>query len=143
MKSSVGSRHRARRAAMQALYQWELTGQNAAEIENHFLRDERAQPLDEAYFRELVAGIPARQAELRAALQPCLDRPFENIDPVERAILLLAAFEFLFRPEVPARVVLNEAVELAKSFGAEHGYKFVNGVLDKLAARARATKPSS
>ena len=128
---------------MQALYQWELTGQQAAEIQDHFLRDERAQPLDEEYFRELVREVPERHEALREALQPALDRPIENVDPVERAVLLLAAYELLYRPEVPTRVVLNEAVELAKHFGAEHGYKFVNGVLDKLAARARETKSAS
>jgi N utilization substance protein B len=143
MKSSAGSRHRARRAAMQALYQWELTGQQATEIENHFLRDERAQPLDEEYFRELVREVPGRHDELREALQPCLDRQLGSVDPVERAILQIAAYELLFRPDVPTRVVLNEAVELAKNFGAEHGYKFVNGVLDKLAGRAREKSPVS
>jgi N utilization substance protein B len=141
MSSASGSRHRARRAAMQALYQWELTRQNAAEIEGLFPRDERAQPLDESYFRELIGEIPRRHEALREALQPCLDRPFETVDPVERAILLLAAYELMHHPELPTRVALNEAIELAKSFGAEHGYKFVNGVLDRLAARARPAGP--
>jgi N utilization substance protein B len=89
------------------------------------------------YFKELLHGVPAHLTELDEQLKPCLDRAIESVDPVERAILRLGTFEFVHHPEVPYRVVINEAVELAKVFGAEQGHKYVNGVLDKLAKKVR------
>lgn len=132
-----GSRHRARRSAIQALYQWQLTRQAPGEIESHFLADDTLEICDVEYFRHLVREIPARQAQLDAHLAPHADREIGEIDPVERAILRLGAFELECHPEIPYRVVLNEAVELAKIFGAEHGHKYVNAVLDRLALALR------
>lgn len=132
-----GSRHRSRRSAVQALYQWQLTRQAPSEIENHFLADETLEDADLDYFRHLVREVPARLGELDARLSPYMDRDIGEIDPVERAILRLGAFELEFHPEIPYRVVLNEAVELAKTFGAEHGHKYVNAVLDRLALDLR------
>ena len=133
-----GSRHKARRSAVQALYQWQLTRQPPSEIESHFLTDESMAQGDLEYFHHLVREIPARLRELDEQLAPHIDRAIGEIDPVERAILRLGAFELEHHPEIPYRVVLNEAVELAKTFGAEHGHKYVNAVLDRVALRVRA-----
>ncbi len=133
-----GSRHKARRSAVQALYQWQLTQQPPSEIERDFLSDDTLRDADLDYFRHLVREIPARQQTLDQHLAPHLDRGIGEIDPVERAILRLGAFELECHPEIPYRVVLNEAVELAKTFGAEQGHKYVNAVLDRVAAELRA-----
>ncbi len=143
MVMGKGSRHRARRAAVQALYQWQLTGQAPAEIEQGFLLERDRADIDLEYFRELLRAVPARVQELDGHLAPHLDRGIEEVDPVERAILRLAAYEFEHHPEIPYKVVLNEAVELAKLFGAEQGHKYVNAVLDKLAVRLRPHERSA
>jgi N utilization substance protein B len=98
------------------------------------------QVADLEYFEDLVRGVDTHRAELDAALAPLLDREIEQVDPIERAALRLGAYELKCRPDVPYRVVLNEAVELAKRFGAEHGHTYVNGVLDKLAREWRGTE---
>lgn len=135
---SKGSRHKARVAAVQALYQWQLTEQPPQDIEDHFILDHEMSEIDIRYFDQLVRGVPLHLHELDDHLTPYLDRDVEEVDPVERAILRVGAYEFEFHPEIPYKVVLNEAVELAKTFGAEHGHKFVNAVLDKVAAKLRA-----
>lgn len=132
-----GSRNKARQAAVQALYQWQLTEQPPEEIERHFLDDHALQDVDLEYFQQLLREVPRHLHELDDHLLPHLDRALEDIDPVERAILRISTYEFEFHPEIPYKVVLNEAVELAKIFGAEHGYKFVNAVLDKVAGKLR------
>ena len=123
---------------MQALYQWQLTGQSAADIEAQFFREENMRTTDIGFFKELLHAIPDKLQTLDAQLLPLLDRPIDKVDPVERAILRIGTFELNFRPDVPWRVVINEAVELAKGFGAEQSHKYINGVLDKIARRARA-----
>jgi len=138
-----GGRKRARQAAIQALYQWQLTDQPAADIESHFIDDHDLKGVDREYFRLLVHDIPLRRQQLDSHLIPHLDRGIDEIDPVERAILRLGAYEFAFHPEIPYRVILNEAIELAKTFGAEHGHKFVNAVLDKVAAELRSAEVPS
>ncbi len=135
---SKGSRHKARVAAVQALYQWQLTEQPPQDIEDHFILDHEMSEIDIRYFDQLVRGVPLHLHELDDHLTPYLDRDVEEVDPVERAILRVGAYEFEFHPEIPYKVILNEAVELAKTFGAEHGHKFVNAVLDKVAAKLRA-----
>lgn len=135
---SKGSRHLARRSAVQALYQWQMTQQPPAEIESHFILDHTMEDVDVDYFHHLVREIPTRLHELDDHLEPHLDRGIGEVDPVERAILRIGAYELEFHPEIPYRVVLNEAVELAKTFGAEHGHKYVNAVLDRVAAELRA-----
>lgn len=135
--AAKGGRKRARQAAVQALYQWQLTAQQPGDIERLFLHDPEMKGVDQEYFRCLVREVPLHLEELDAHLAPHLDRGIEEIDPVERAILRIGACEFAFHPEVPYRVVLNEAIELAKTFGAEHGHKYVNAVLDKVAAGFR------
>jgi N utilization substance protein B len=133
-----GSRHKAREAAVQALYQWQLTQQAPEQIENHFILDHEMNGVDLEYFHHLVREVPRHLHELDDHIIPHLDRDLAEVDPVERAILRLGAYEFEFQPEIPYKVILNEAVELAKTFGAEHGHKYVNAILDKVAAALRA-----
>ena len=132
-----GSRHLARRAALQGLYQWQATGQGAEEIIGQFEQERTFERLDEEFFRLLVQGVINHVRELDTALESHIDRPFSQVDPVERAVLRIAAFELIHCSEVPWRVVINESIELARTFGAEQGHRFVNGVLDKLAPVAR------
>ena len=127
----TGSRHMARRSVVQALYQWELTGQLGVGIEDRFLDDWGLAGVDQEYFKQLVRGVLKYTAALDGILQQCLDRDLASVDPIERTVLRLGTYELLFHPEIPVRVVLNEAIELARVFGADEGYRFVNGVLDR------------
>lgn len=122
---------------MQALYQWQMAKQNLADIEEQFRVDQDMSKVDLDYFHELLHGIPAHMDELDTALLPHADRDISKIDPVERAILRIGIYELIFRPEIPYRVVLNEAIQLAKQFGAEDGHKYINGILDKIAHELR------
>ena len=140
-KRRGGGRRRARSAAVQALYQWHMTGQDAAEIEQQFLADrfaEDAPVVDRGFFHELLHGVVAMAEELDRRIEPLLDRPVSQVDPVECAILRIGAFELVARLEIPTGVTINEAVELAKTFGGENGHRYVNGVLDRLARDVRA-----
>ena len=134
----ANKRSRARQHALQALYQWQLTGQDVADIERQFLENEELAKADVGLFVDLLHGVPGNLRELDEALGPLLDRPVERVDPVERAVLRIGAFELSHHLDIPYRVVINEAVELAKRFGAEQGHRYVNGVLDKLAQRLRS-----
>ncbi len=137
-KNVPGKRSWARRCALQALYQWQLTDQEPRLIANQFLADEDLGKADPDYFRELLHQVPAQLAAIDAALSPFLDRPMSQVDPVERAILRIGGYELMQQPGTAYRIIINEAVELAKIFGAEQGHRFVNGVLDKV---ARAVRP--
>ena len=139
----ANKRSRARRYALQALYQWQLTGQDVRSIESQFLEDEELAKADVGLFVDLLRGVPGALKGLDEALSPFLDRPVGQIDPVERAALRIGAFELSRHLDVPYRVVINEAVELAKLFGAEQGHRYVNGVLDKLARRLRPEETSA
>jgi len=136
-------RNWARRFAMQALYQWQLTQQDIGLINAQFLTEQETGKADLEYFQELLQQTPLRLEAIDAALDPYLDRPLAQIDPVERAILWLAGYELLYRTDVPYRVVINEAVELSKTFGAEQGHRFINGVLDKAAHQLRQDEISA
>ena len=125
---------------MQALYQWELTGQVGAGIEDSFLNDWGLEGVDQEYFKQLVQGILKYTAELDRILEKCLDRDLASVDPIERTVLRIGTYELQFRPEIPVRVVLNEAIELARVFGAEEGYRFVNGVLDRCQKLCRGSE---
>jgi transcription antitermination protein NusB len=138
LKGFVRGRSWSRRFAMQALYQRQLGGQDVAVIEAEFMEDQEMDKADQAYFHELLSQVVARLDAVNDVLRPFLDRPLEQVDPVERAILWIGGYELLFRPDIPYRVVINEGVELAKQFGAEQGHRFINGVLDKAAHRVRA-----
>ena len=133
-------RSRARHHAVQAIYQWQMTGQNIRDIQAQFLSEQDPKSFEITYFNALLHGVPTHLQELDSRLRPCLDRSIESVDPVERAILRLGAFELIHQPDVPYKVVINEAVELAKVFGAEQGHRYVNGVLDKLAREIRRTE---
>jgi N utilization substance protein B len=136
-KGKTAARRQARSLAMQALYQWHMAGQAINEIEAQFRVDNDFIGVDGAYFREILHGVPQQKAEIDSSFMPFLDRPLEELDPVELAILRLSTFELRNRLDVPYRVVINEGIELAKTFGATDGHKFVNGILDKLAPRLR------
>jgi len=142
MNKTSESRHRARRSAVQALYQWDLTEQAPDQIEAHFINEYDLTGTDMDYFDLLIREVPLYHQELDANLTPYLDRSMDQIDPVEKAILRLAAYELEFQQNIPCKAILNEAVELSKTFGAEHGYRFVNGVLDKLAGQLRPVEVS-
>jgi N utilization substance protein B len=139
-KARAALRTRARRLAMQALYQWDLSGSNLSEIEVQFLEDEDFGKVDKDYFHELLHEVPARLDEVEAAFAPHLDRPVNELDPVERAVLRMACYELLARIDIPYRVIINESVNLTKKFGAEQAFKYVNGVLDKAARSLRAVE---
>jgi N utilization substance protein B len=132
-RPSTRGRSLARRRALQALYQWQLAGQALGDIEVQFFEEQEMRDVDVEYFRELLHGIPRYLLSLDADLVPYVNIPLAEVDPVERAILRIAAYELSHRLDVPYRVVINEAVVLAKDFGAEQGHRFINGVLDKLA----------
>lgn len=134
---AASSRHLARQAAVQALYQWDLTEQAPETILKHFIREHDTSDMDEEYFQLLVREVPLFHQELEAHIIPMLDRDLDDVDPVERAILRIGAYELEYRSDIPRNVVINESVELAKTFGAELSYRFINGVLDKVAAELR------
>jgi transcription antitermination protein NusB len=135
MKSS---RRRSREFALQGLYQWQLAGTDPQTIAQQLGEAQGFDKIDTDYFRLLLAGAVAGAPEMEQRIAPLLDRAYKSLSPVERGILLLAGYEFLHCPEVPYRVIINEAIELAKSYGGTDGYKYVNGVLDKMAAQLRA-----
>jgi transcription antitermination protein NusB len=133
-------RHRARELAMQGIYEWRLAGKSAALIEKATRDEKSLGRYDNEFFGQLLHGAIAQHEALSAQFAPHLDRAVNELSPVEYSVLLLGAYELIHHPEVPYRVVINEAVELAKTFGGSDGHKFVNGVLDKLAAQVRATE---
>ena len=130
-------RSMARRLALQALYQWQVSGHTAAEISAQFAEDQNLKGAERGYYEELLAQVPVHAEELDEHLKPMLDRPLHEVDPVERAILRLGAYELAYRKDIPYRVVINEAIELAKTFGGEQGHKYVNSVLDGVAKIVR------
>lgn len=136
------ARTRARRRALQALYAWQLSGGRVEEVLAQFAHEQAREPADLAYFDDLVRGVIEGHAALDEALLPFLDRAVEQVDPVERAALRIATYELRQRVDVPYRVVINEAIESVKRFGAEHGHTYVNGVLDRAANEWRAAEHS-
>jgi transcription antitermination protein NusB len=155
-----GRRSQARRYAVLALYQWQLTGQDPVDIGRHFFDDptwvsevaesladvsgssvsakDEGHAFDRELFQQLLLGVPAHLNELDERLQTALDRPILRVDPVERAILRAGVYELLYNPSVPYRVAINEAIDNAKLLGAEKGHRFVNGVLDRVARGIRS-----
>lgn len=135
------ARSRARRRALQAIYAWQMTGTRADEVIAQFAHEQAHEVADLAYFEDLVRGVARHQEDdLDPALAPFLDREIEQVDAIERAALRIAAYELRHRLDVPYRVVINEAIESVKRFGAEHGHTYVNGVLDHAAAQWRAAE---
>jgi len=138
-----GARNLARRRAMQALYQWQLTNQSAKDIIAQFSADAEHGRADRELFRELVHEVIDQQDSIDATIAEYSDRAVAQLDPVEHAILLIGVYELMRRPDVPYRVVINEAVELCRTYGAEDGHKFVNALLDRAARRLRAPETSA
>jgi N utilization substance protein B len=130
-------RRGARELALQTLYAWQLAGGEADDLLAHAAAAEDYAHADHALLDALVHGVIARASELEALIAPCLNRSFASLSPVERAVLYIGAFELSAEPATPVKVVLNEAIEIGKSYGGTDGYKFVNGVLEKLAAALR------
>jgi N utilization substance protein B len=124
--------------AMQGLYEWQVAGNAPLDVYHTYQNEHDLKKVDQEYFRELLLGVPAKLDELDASLTAHISRPLHEIDPVELAILRLACYELLFRLDIPYRVVINESIELAKTFGGEAGHKFINGILDKVAMDVRS-----
>ncbi len=139
----VDRRRRARRMLIQALYQWQIAAAPVSQIEAEFRADNDMSKVDAEYFSELLRAITARAGDLDRLIAPALQRDIKGIDPVEMAILRLGAQELQQRLDVPYRVVINEGVELVKRFGGTDGHRFVNSVLDRLAATLRGAEMGS
>ena len=137
------ARSLARKFAMQALYQWQLTGQSVAELRNQYAAEEGFDGSDREYFGVLLEGAVGARAELDEMLGGLIDRPVAQLDPVEHAVLLIGLYELRDQLEVPYRVVINEGVDLTKRFGATDGHKFVNAVLDRAARNLRAAEQAA
>ena len=134
------ARSRARRRALQALYAWQMSDSPVDKVIEQFRAEQDMEIADLEYFEALVRGVVKHHAELDAVLSRYIDRTMAQVDPIERAVLRIAAFEMAHRPDVPYRVVINEAIETTKRFGAEQGHTYVNGVLDRAALEWRAVE---
>lgn len=132
------ARHLARKRAVQALYMWGMTGEDVSDIDAQFMSEQDMKNTDIKYFKELLHQVPAHVQELDEHITPLLDRPFNELDPVECAIMRLGVYELQHRLDIPYKVVINEAVELTKTFGAEEGHKYVNSILDRVAKKLRS-----
>lgn len=131
-------RHKARHYAMQALYQWHMAGASIAQIEVEFCADNDMSNVDIEYFSELLHGIPHMLGELDRLFEEHLDRDKDDLGAVELALLRIGSYELMQRIDVPYKVAINEAVNLAKKFGATDSFKYINGILDKVARQTRA-----
>ena len=136
-------RKRARRRALQAIYQWQITHQDASEILRQFREVQDLSQVDVGHFEILLQGVINENKRLIDALEPFLDRPMDQVDVMERVVLMIGAWELLDCPEMPYRVVLDESVDLARRFGSEQGHSYVNAVLDKAARKLRADEVAS
>jgi N utilization substance protein B len=139
-KVTTSQRKRARTLVLQALYQWQVGQSSVSQVEAEFRTDHDFKRIDEDYFVEVFRSIPSNIGDLDKQFEMLLDRSLEDVDPIELAILRIGTYELKHRVDVPFRVVLNEAVELAKQFGGTDGHKYVNSVLDKLGPRLRAAE---
>lgn len=135
--SITSDRSRARRYALQALYEWQVSGNAPKEIEDQFLIEHQTRQFDRPYFHELLTGITEQVEELDAEIAPLSERPYKDVGIVEKAVLRLGCFELKNRIDIPYRVVINEAIELSKTFGADEAHRFINGTMDKLAEGLR------
>ncbi len=141
MSNSPAARRKARHYAMQALYQWHMSGSDINKIEAEFRTDYDMKPVDVVYFHEVLHEVPKQLSELEALFVPHLqDRALNELDPITLALLRMACYELKQRIDVPYKVVINESVSLAKKFGATDAHKFINGVLDKVSAAVRSVE---
>ncbi len=136
-RPSPAMRQKSRRLVLQALYQWYMAKTSPSVIAAEFIADNDMAKVDYEYFRELLERIPQTTSELDECITSFIDRPLDKLTPIESCILRIGAYELLHRVDVPYRVVINEGVELAKTFGAQDGHRYVNGVLDKMAQKIR------
>ncbi|SET43852.1 transcription antitermination factor NusB [Thorsellia anophelis] len=134
------ARHRARECAVQALYSWQVSKNPINEVEVHFIAEQDTKGADLQYFRELLSGVSSNKNTLDQLMNPHLSRELGELGDIELTIIRIAIYELAYRQDVPPKVIVNEAIELAKSFGAEDSHKFVNGVLDKLIPQLRTKK---
>lgn len=137
-KMSPSARRKSRQLAVQALYQWQMAKTSLNDIEAQFRSNNDFTKIDPLYFNELVRSIPAQAGAVDENIAPALDRSIDQLDPVELAILRIGCYELMSRKDVPYRVVINEAIELAKRYGAQDSHRYVNGILDKLAPKLRS-----
>ena len=139
---SIKGKRRARKLALQALYQWLMSGSELCEIEAQFHVANDMEKVDTAYFCRLLHGVPKQLSALEDALSPLIDRPIQGLNPIELTVLRIGAFELFNCPEIPYRVVLDESITLTKQFGSQDGHRYVNGVLNNLARKTRAVEIS-
>ena len=130
-------RKKARALLVQALYQWQISGTELSALEAQFVVDNNMEKVDREFFHEILHGIPSRVDEIDGLYEPFLDRKQESLDPISRAVLRLGSYELKFRIDVPYKVAINEAVNQAKKFGPTDAFKYINGILDKVAAQTR------
>lgn len=130
-------RRKARELAVQAVYSWQLSENSVSDVEVHFLTENAKRRFEIEYFQKVLRGVTSQVGSLDSAIEPHVDRPLAEIDHIEKAILRVAIFELSHCLDVPYRVVINEAIELAKLFAADDSHKFVNGVLDKVVKLVR------
>jgi len=139
----LAARSRARRRALQALYAWQIGGSKMGNVIEQFRHEQDMVVADLEYFEDILHGVEKHVKELDDGIKPFVDREVSQIDPIELSALSMGAYELKYRPDVPYRVVINEAVEATKRFGADHGHSYVNGVLDKLATHWRTAEKRS
>ena len=136
----AAQRRKARHYGLQALYQWSMAGSTLSDIEAEFRTDNDFRHTDGEYFTALLKGVASDVDALETLFSPCLDRALDDLDPIERNLLRMGTFELLDRIDVPYKVVINEAVSLAKKFGASESHRYINGVLDKVARELRSVE---
>ena len=137
-KTGTAQRKKARKLILQALYQWQVSGSSISQVEAEFRADNDFDKIDAEYFKSIFREVPKSVTEIDREIEPFLDRAVADVDPIEMNLLRIGVYEFKHRVDVPYRVVINEAVELAKLFGGTDGHKYVNSILDKLSLRLRA-----
>lgn len=137
-KQSISGKRRARKLALQALYQWLMSGTELTEIEAQFRSNNNMEKVDGEYFCHLLYGIPKHLSTIEASFSPFLDRDISGLNPIERTVLRIGSYELLYCPELPFKVVLNESIALTRQFGSQDGHRYVNGVLNNLARKVRA-----
>lgn len=142
-KQSISGKRKARKLALQALYQWLMSGCEVHEIEAQFRVIHNMNKVDVDYFCRLLHGVFAHADSLEASFAPFLDRDIGSLNPIELTVLRIGSFELFYCPEIPYKVVLDESISLAKEFGSQDGYRYVNGVLNGLARQVRAVEISS
>lgn len=139
-KNLISGKRKARKFALQALYQWLMSGSELTEIEAQFRTINNMEKVDVDYFCRLLYGIPTNVQQLEDKLLPYLDREIAGLNPIELTVLRIGSFELLHCPEIPYKVVLDESISLTKEFGSQDGYRYVNGVLNNLAREVRSVE---